>query len=117
MEATDSDEQSALPLYRINYECKKLKYRPMLHLLKVNNVIGLTLCLNRFSTRLIWCQDIWSADRLTVPSTFCAIGFFNEADTLESSSILIYSQLQTGLCTPIGWREAAVIKKVIKRAS
>jgi len=31
--------------------------------------------------------------------TFRTIGFFNEADTLESSSILIYSELQTGLYT------------------
>jgi hypothetical protein len=28
---------------------------------------------------------------------FWAIGFFNEADTLESSSILIYPQSMTGL--------------------
>jgi hypothetical protein len=28
-----------------------------------------------------------------------AIDFFNEADTLESSSILIYSKLHTGLDT------------------
>jgi len=28
---------------------------------------------------------------------FRAIGFFNEANTLESSSILTYSKLQTGL--------------------
>jgi len=34
----------------------------------------------------------------------CAIGFFNEADTLESSSILIYSESMTGLYTQwIGW--------------
>ncbi len=32
---------------------------------------------------------------------FCAIGFFNEAATLESSSILIYSQLQVGLYTQL----------------
>jgi len=30
---------------------------------------------------------------------FCAIGFFNEADTLESNSILIYSKLQKRLYT------------------
>ncbi len=29
--------------------------------------------------------------------SFCTIGVFNEADTLESSSILIYSQSMTGL--------------------
>ncbi len=48
---------------------------------------------------------------------FCATGFFNEADTLESSSKLIYSQLQTGLYTHIGWREAVLIKTAIKRMS
>ncbi len=32
---------------------------------------------------------------------FCAIGFFNEADTLGSSSILIYSKLLMGLYTQI----------------
>jgi len=36
---------------------------------------------------------------------FHAIGFFNEADTLESSSILIYSQLQMGFYTEmVGWK-------------
>jgi hypothetical protein len=40
---------------------------------------------------------------------FCPIGFFNGADTLESSSILIYSKLLTGLFTDLGWREAALI--------
>jgi len=30
---------------------------------------------------------------------FCAIGFYNEADTLESSSMLIYSQSVAGLYT------------------
>jgi len=38
--------------------------------------------------------------------SFRAIGFFKEADTLESSSILIYSELQTGLYTQLVWREA-----------
>jgi len=28
---------------------------------------------------------------------FCAIGFYNEADTLKSSSILMYSQSMAGL--------------------
>jgi hypothetical protein len=32
-------------------------------------------------------------------SIFCAIVFFNEADILESSSILIYSQIHMGLYT------------------
>ncbi len=43
---------------------------------------------------------------------FCAAEFFNEADTVVSSSILIYSQLQMGLYTPIGWQEATVVKRV-----
>jgi hypothetical protein len=30
---------------------------------------------------------------------FCAVGFFNEADTLESSSILIYLQSMAGFYT------------------
>jgi hypothetical protein len=35
---------------------------------------------------------------------FRAVGFFNEADMLESSSILIYSELTAGLYTQwIGW--------------
>ncbi len=46
---------------------------------------------------------------------FCAIGFFNEADKPESSSILIYSQLQTGFHTQNGRREAVVIKTVLKK--
>jgi len=40
---------------------------------------------------------------------FCETGFFNEADTLESISILIYSELHTGLYTMIGL-DAALIK-------
>jgi len=28
-------------------------------------------------------------------TNFCAIGFFNEADTIESSSVLIYSEVHT----------------------
>jgi hypothetical protein len=39
-------------------------------------------------------NDLVSNDYKT---NFHAIGFFNEADTLESSSILIYSDLQTCL--------------------
>ncbi len=35
---------------------------------------------------------------------FCAVGFVNEADTFESSSILIYSELQTGLFALLVWR-------------
>ncbi len=45
----------------------------------------------------------------------CAIGLCNEADTLESSSILIYSQLQTGFYTHIGQQEAELIKTAIKK--
>ncbi len=52
-----------------------------------------------------------------VTKYFCAIGVFNEADTLESSAILIYSQLQMGLYAQNGWLEAVVIKTVIKRVS
>jgi len=33
---------------------------------------------------------------------FCAIGVFNEADTLESSSILIYSHPKKRLYTQLG---------------
>jgi hypothetical protein len=47
---------------------------------------------------------------LTNVHKFRAIGFFNEADTLESSSILIYSELQTGLYTQWCWLEAVSIK-------
>ncbi len=48
---------------------------------------------------------------LKVLSTlFHAIGFFNEADTLESSSILIYSELHAGLFTQRIGRDAALIK-------
>jgi hypothetical protein len=48
---------------------------------------------------------------------FRAIGFYNEADTFESSSILIYSWSMIGLYT---WRihqDAALIKVVIKLRS
>jgi hypothetical protein len=41
-------------------------------------------------------------------SKFRAIGFFNEVGTLEFSSILIYSELQTGLYTQWVWLKAAV---------
>jgi hypothetical protein len=42
---------------------------------------------------------------------FHAIGFFNEAETLESSSILIYSDLPTGLYTQSAWLEAASMEE------
>ncbi len=42
---------------------------------------------------------------------FHEIGFFNESDTLESCSILIYSQLEMGLYTQLVWREVAKIKR------
>ncbi len=48
--------------------------------------------------------------KLFSPSFFCAIGFFNEADTLESSSILIYSELHASLYTKIIGRDDALIK-------
>jgi hypothetical protein len=41
---------------------------------------------------------------------FRAIEFFNEADTLESSSILIYSELHAGLYTQRIGQDAAFIK-------
>jgi hypothetical protein len=56
----------------------------------------------------VWCESF-------LRIIFHAIGFFNEADTLESSTILIYSKFQMGLYTQIDWREAAVIKMIIKR--
>jgi hypothetical protein len=34
-----------------------------------------------------------------IHASFRAVGFFNETDTPESSSILIYSELRTGLYT------------------
>jgi hypothetical protein len=39
-----------------------------------------------------------------------AVGVSNEAHTLESSSIQIYSELQTGLNTELGWYKAALIE-------
>ncbi len=48
---------------------------------------------------------------------FRAIGFFNEAGTLESSSKQIYFQSMTGLYTQLGWRDATLIKTVIKLGS
>ncbi len=36
---------------------------------------------------------------MTMEQHLRVIGFLNEADTLESSSILIYSELHTGLYT------------------
>ncbi len=46
-----------------------------------------------------------------IHASFRAVGFFSEADTLESSSILIYSELRAGLYThPIGW-DAILIKR------
>jgi hypothetical protein len=48
---------------------------------------------------------------------FQAIGFFNEVDTLVSSSILIYSDSTTGLYTQLGCQDAALIKIVIKLVS
>ncbi len=41
---------------------------------------------------------------------FYAFGFFNEADTLESSSILIYSFQRQGILYTEIWQEAILIK-------
>jgi hypothetical protein len=43
---------------------------------------------------------------------FRAIGFYNEADTLESSSILIYSQFSQSLYTWKDWQDAELIKVI-----
>jgi hypothetical protein len=45
---------------------------------------------------------------------FVQLGFFNEADTLESSSILIYSELPTVLYTQWFGQDAALIKGRLK---
>jgi hypothetical protein len=50
----------------------------------------------------------------SIYKNFCAIGFFNEADTLEYSSVLIYLDLQTGLYRGLSWHEAALIKWQLK---
>jgi hypothetical protein len=42
--------------------------------------------------------------------SFCEIGFFNEADTLESSSILIYSHFRQSLFTRKDRHNAELIK-------
>ena len=52
--------------------------------------------------------------KLNEKDIFHAIGFFNEADMLESCSILIYSKSQTSLYTELGWHEAALIKCKLK---
>jgi hypothetical protein len=43
---------------------------------------------------------------------FRAIGFFNEADTPESSSILIYYFLKQSNLYAARWREPIIIKKI-----
>jgi hypothetical protein len=45
---------------------------------------------------------------------FRAIGFYNEADTLEFSSILIYSTSEQSIYTQNGWHKAALIKHKLK---
>ncbi len=45
-------------------------------------------------------RECFGFERPLYPCLFHAIGYFNEADTLESSSKLIYSDLETVLCTP-----------------
>jgi hypothetical protein len=49
-------------------------------------------------TRYVLVRLVW---RMFLPlqMNVCAIGFFNEADTLESSSILTYSHSKAGLYT------------------
>jgi hypothetical protein len=51
---------------------------------------------------------------MTSGTMFRAIGFFDNADTLESSSILIYSELHAGLYTQRIWQDAALIKWLLK---
>ena len=50
----------------------------------------------------------WAAACFCDSCKLCAAGFFNEADTL-SSSILIFSELQTGLYTQLSWCESTLI--------
>jgi hypothetical protein len=47
---------------------------------------------------------------MTMEQHFRVIGSFDEADTLESSSIQIYSELHTGLYTQLFRCEATLIK-------
>jgi hypothetical protein len=47
-------------------------------------------------------------------SNFHAIGFFNKADTLESSSILLYYNTEQSINTEMRWHDAALINKIIK---
>ena len=74
-------------------------------LMKINFVFHLCNCLNGFIARSLSVEKIhcWLI-------LFCATGFFSEADTLESTSILIYLALKTGLYTQMFWQEAALIK-------
>jgi hypothetical protein len=48
--------------------------------------------------------------REKINKKFRAIGFFNEADTLETSSILIYSKLRAVLYTQSIAMDAVLIK-------
>jgi hypothetical protein len=43
---------------------------------------------------------------------FCGIGLFNEADTLESSSTLIYYSQQQSILYTTGWCKAILIETV-----
>ncbi len=43
--------------------------------------------------------ESWPDGKMERQTHFRAIGFFNEADTLESSSLLIYSESHTSLYT------------------
>jgi hypothetical protein len=51
---------------------------------------------------------------LDTKGTFVQLGF-NEADTLESSSILIYYPSEQRLYTQSYWHDAVVIKSEIKK--
>ncbi len=50
-----------------------------------------------------------SKQLLTFLKRAVPLGFYNEADTYETSSILIYSQLQTGLYTQCCWQDSALL--------
>jgi hypothetical protein len=57
---------------------------------------------------------MFAISRLACLYKFHAIEFFNEADTLEFSSILIYSQSKAGLYTLLGQQGSILIMALIK---
>jgi hypothetical protein len=77
-------------------------------LMKINFVFHLCNCLYGFITQTLSVDKIhcWLI-------LFRATGFFSEADTLESTSILIYLESKTGLNTQMFWQEAALIKRLL----